>query len=111
MLNRYKVLIVEDSESLAAIFASYLGDANYDIRISTTLDQARRDWVEFEPEIVLLDLQLPDGNGLELLSAPELNQQAVDIIVMTASALMILPQGRFAQAPQTTCPNPLMRTA
>ncbi len=84
MLNRYKVLIVEDSESLAAIFASYLGDANYDIRISTTLDQARRDWVEFAPEIVLLDLQLPDGNGLELLSAPELNQQAVDIIVMTA---------------------------
>ena len=84
MVIRYKVLIVEDSESLAAIFSSYLGDERYDIRISTTLDQARRDWVEFAPEIVLLDLQLPDGNGLELLSGPELNKQPADIIVMTA---------------------------
>jgi two-component system repressor protein LuxO len=84
MVNRYKVLIVEDSESLAAIFSSYLGDDCYDIRISTTLDEARRDWAEFAPEFVLLDLQLPDGDGLELLSAPDLNKQAVDIVVMTA---------------------------
>ena len=84
MVIRYKVLIVEDSESLAAIFSSYLGDECYDIRVSTTLDEARRDWTEFAPEIVLLDLQLPDGNGLELLSAPEPNQPRVDIIVMTA---------------------------
>jgi two-component system repressor protein LuxO len=84
MVNRYKVLIVEDSESLAAIFSRYLGDECYEIRISTMLDEARRDRVEFAPEFVLLDLQLPDGNRLALLSAPELIKQAVDIIVMTA---------------------------
>jgi DNA-binding NtrC family response regulator len=84
MVNRYKVLIVEDSESLAAIFSSYLGDECYDICIFTTLDEAHRDWAEIAPEFVLLDLQLPDGNGLELLSCPELNSQVVDTVVMTA---------------------------
>lgn len=84
MASRHKVLIIEDSESLAAIFSSYLGEECYDILVSATLAEARRAWAEFAPDLILLDLQLPDGNGLELLSDPNLNSMASDVIVMTA---------------------------
>jgi len=84
MEHKPRILIVEDSESLAAIFSSYLGDEFYNLRVSTTLAEGRREWGIFTPDIVLLDLELPDGNGMELLVDTTLNIDAVDVIIMTA---------------------------
>jgi two-component system repressor protein LuxO len=84
MNNRHRVLIIEDSESLAAIFSTYLGEELYEVRISMNLKEARQDWESFMPDIVLLDLELPDGNGMELLSDPHLDTTRPDVIVMTA---------------------------
>ena len=84
MNNKHKVLIVEDSESLAEILSTYLADKLYEIQVSTNLRQARQDWKCFNPDIVLLDLELPDGNGMELLSDPHLDTTRPEVIVMTA---------------------------
>ena len=84
MNNKHKVLIAADSESLAEILSTYLADILYEIQVSTNLKQARQDWKCFNPDIVLLDLELPDGNGMELLSDPHLDTTRPEVIVMTA---------------------------
>jgi two-component system repressor protein LuxO len=84
MNSKHKVMIVEDSESLAEILSTYLAEKVYEIKVSTNLKEARQVWKSFKPDIILLDLELPDGNGMELLSDPLLDTSKLDVIVMTA---------------------------
>ena len=69
-----KALIVEDSATLCAIYEAYLGGLGLDIHIATTLDDAVSSLEGLTPDFILLDIELPDGNGLDLLaSAAALN--------------------------------------
>ena len=59
-----KTLIVEDSETLNAIYHAYLDGMGLDITAVTSLDAAL-ECVSGQPqELILLDVELPDGNGL-----------------------------------------------
>jgi len=84
MPHTQKILMVEDSESLSAIYGSYLDAAGYEIRHSASLKEARALWTSFRPEIVLLDVELPDGNGLDLLASHQTEADPADVIIMTA---------------------------
>lgn len=61
------VLYVEDDPSLHEILRQNIGD---DVRLSsaTSVATAREMMSEEGPDLVLLDLELPDGNGIELLA-------------------------------------------
>ncbi len=63
-----KALIVEDSSTLCAIYQAYLAGLGLEIHIATTLEDARASLRRLKPDFVLLDIELPDGNGLDLLS-------------------------------------------
>ena len=63
-----KALIVEDSSTLCAIYEAYLAGLGLEIHIATTLEDARASLRRLKPDFVLLDIELPDGNGLDLLS-------------------------------------------
>ena len=63
-----KALIVEDSSTLCAIYEAYLAGLGLEIHTATTLDDARASLSRLKPDFVLLDIELPDGNGLDLLS-------------------------------------------
>ena len=79
------LLMVEDSLSMAAIYKAYLKDSDYQIRIVTDLDSARIEFAQLQPDIVLLDVELPDGSGLSLID--EIKQDKTnhtEIIIMTA---------------------------
>ncbi|WP_137681696.1 sigma-54-dependent transcriptional regulator [Aurantiacibacter suaedae] len=62
------VLIVEDSASIALGYAAQLQSAGHDVDVSETLAEAHTALKRTAFDVVLLDLQLPDGNGLELLA-------------------------------------------
>ena len=66
-----RVLIVEDDEDAAQMMAALVADAGFTVTTAHTLRDARRHLALNSPELVLLDLQLPDGSGLALFDDPQ----------------------------------------
>jgi two-component system, NtrC family, response regulator HydG len=62
-----RVLIVDDEVDFADSTAQILRFHHHDVATAYTLGEARKVMAAFAPEIMLLDLMLPDGSGLELL--------------------------------------------
>lgn len=76
------VLVVEDEQLFARAVIKRLRQAGYLSEGVETLAAAREKSRAFSPDIVLLDMRLPDGNGLDLLG--ELVAKGVAVIAMTA---------------------------
>lgn len=62
------VLLVEDSELAALPLQLFLEDAGHRVTHAMSLADAVRQCVEQAPDLALLDLGLPDGDGLELFA-------------------------------------------
>lgn len=83
LLARATVLVVEDSESLRSLYLAYLRNQPWQTRGVGSAADAVASISEAEPTLVLLDLQLPDADDLELLTA--LREQAPQIGVVVAT--------------------------
>ncbi|SDV50997.1 sigma-54-dependent transcriptional regulator [Chitinasiproducens palmae] len=81
-------LIVEDDPNSLSGLAAILEADDFSVDTAATLAEAKRALSRFIPDIVLIDLNLPDGKGLDLL--PHLPLQppnaSVPVIVMTGNA-------------------------
>jgi putative two-component system response regulator len=62
-----RVLIVDDNPDDVEMLQRFLADEATAMRGLTDSAQAERTFQEFEPDIVLLDLHMPNPDGLELL--------------------------------------------
>ncbi|MCL1835835.1 MAG: response regulator transcription factor [Oscillospiraceae bacterium] len=60
-----RILIVEDELSLLRANMDFLTDLGYEVRAASTLADARRLLREAPPDLVLLDVMLPDGSGFD----------------------------------------------
>lgn len=72
LTNSPKILIVDDSESDRLSYVRYLESdlgRNYHIIEAKTLEEGLELWRSQQPDVVLLDINLPDGDGLEFLEA------------------------------------------
>jgi DNA-binding response OmpR family regulator len=80
---RPRVLFVEDEASISSPFSSALEREGFDPVVVPTLARARTEAARRAPDLVLLDLMLPDGDGREL--ARELRARSdVPINILTA---------------------------
>jgi two-component system, OmpR family, KDP operon response regulator KdpE len=61
------ILVVEDDEDTAEVVCTLLNDAGYTTTAVMTGDHALNEISQAKPDLVLLDLKLPDINGLEIL--------------------------------------------
>ena len=78
-----RALIVEDSTTLCAIYEAYLSGLGLEIHAVTSLAEAKKSVVLFRPDFILLDIELPDGNGLDLINAVDPLQPKPVTVVMT----------------------------
>jgi DNA-binding response OmpR family regulator len=62
----YRILLVEDDARLAAMVADYLGEAGFRPTVASTGAAAQRQLKREQFDAVVLDLMLPDMDGLEL---------------------------------------------
>ncbi|MDO9206503.1 response regulator, partial [Methylotenera sp.] len=76
-----KLLIVEDEVLFARAVMRQLQKAGYECEHVENLKDARSIIKQFTPDIVLLDMRLPDGNGMDLLL--EFVAKSIAVIVMT----------------------------
>ena len=62
-----KVLVVEDDREIRALLQSSLAVEGYDVQTAVSLSEATALLRHTPPDIVLLDLGLPDGDGVQLV--------------------------------------------
>jgi DNA-binding NtrC family response regulator len=75
-----KVLLVDDEPDFVAAASEMLQLHGHAVQTAERLENARRILSSYAPDVLLLDLMLPDGNGLELLE--ELRGSAVKRVVV-----------------------------
>lgn len=63
-----RILIVEDDDALRVALEHTLGTICRDIRTASTLAGAFREVAQAQPDIIILDLGLPDGDGTDLVN-------------------------------------------
>lgn len=78
------VLLVEDTPSLQMLYAAALKQAGHRVHLASTAAEALAQLVDCEADLVLLDLVLPDRDGLELMAEILAQRPAIQVIVMTA---------------------------
>ncbi len=78
-----RVLMVDDEPDVRLGFALYLAKAGFTVLEASSLDEARQVIVSNPVEGVLLDLNLPDGSGLDWIGEVRESQPGTAIIVVT----------------------------
>lgn len=87
-----KILIVEDSSTLCAIYEAYLDDTGYEVHAVETFTGALMALETLKPDLILLDIELPDGNGLDLLAETVLMTPKPAVVVMTGHGIEFADQ-------------------
>ena len=78
-------LIVEDDADSARMMATLVANEGFSAATAQSLRDARRQIALQQPDVVLLDLRLPDGNGMALLDDRELLGNS-EVVLMTGHA-------------------------
>jgi DNA-binding response OmpR family regulator len=79
-----KILIVDDNEDFRTLCRYELEDAGYEIVTAGTAAGAMESIREEKPDLVVLDIKLPDMDGLELLGRIKRMKDPVPVIMHTA---------------------------
>ncbi|WP_340108824.1 sigma-54 dependent transcriptional regulator [Pikeienuella sp. HZG-20] len=79
------ILLVEDTRSLAMLYESVLRSAGYEVECAYLAEEAAEKHKGAEGRLVLLDLMLPDGDGLDLLTDMRAADPGGKVIVVTAN--------------------------
>lgn len=79
-----RVLVVEDEPKLAALLADYLRAAGHEAECVADGREALQAWTERHHDLVLLDLMLPDANGLDLCRRWRAAHPALPLLMLTA---------------------------
>ena len=77
------VLLVDDDIKLGELLRSYLSNHGFGLTVCTTIQEGLRTLRAHEFDLVLLDIMLPDGDGLEACKKVRANS-SVPIIMLTA---------------------------
>lgn len=79
-----KILIIEDEVELAQSISEYLSGENYLCEAAATFDEAMNKTEVFDYDCILLDIMLPDGNGLKILEELKKQQKQDGVIIISA---------------------------
>ena len=81
--NRYKILVIEDEENLAAVLSTLLEGAGYQPIRAGTCALALTLYASHRPDLALLDLGLPDADGMRFLREVR-RENRTPVIVLSA---------------------------
>ena len=85
-----RLLIVEDDPVQRELLAAIFEDEPCKALVAGTLAETRRILQRFQPDIILLDYQLPDGNALELIRELRTEEPRPAVVVITSLSSVTL---------------------
>jgi DNA-binding NtrC family response regulator len=83
---KYKVMVVEDTSEIRDLLGTILKSGGYEPVLKANATELKDSLSGAEPDVMLLDLALPDGNGMELLPVVKKQWPYVQVIVLTGKA-------------------------
>ena len=86
MNNKYKILMIEDEQNISTFVKTAMEANDYHVLLASTCQQGVMMFSSHMPDLVILDLGLPDRDGLEFISAVR-ESSAVPIIVLSARTM------------------------
>ncbi len=78
-----RVLVVEDDREIRALLQSSLGVEGFEVQTAVSISEAAAMLAHSPPDLVLLDLGLPDGDGIDLVRLAR-RQSSLPILVVSA---------------------------
>ncbi|MGC9670479.1 response regulator transcription factor [Planosporangium sp. 12N6] len=79
-----RVLVVDDEPNIRALLSATLRLTGYDVRVAGAGQEALMAAAEFEPDLVVLDVMLPDLDGFEVAQRLRAARQPVPVLFLTA---------------------------
>ena len=83
--NKYKILLVEDETNIRNLVATMLETSGYQVIPAKTCSDAKTLYTSYLPDLIILDLGLPDMDGINLLEFVR-KDSLTPIIVLSARA-------------------------
>jgi len=91
MHERRKVLIIEDEVELCELLRNYFIKKEYDVHVSHTLNDGTHMINSLQPDIILLDNNLPDGTGWNMAGSM-LSESPNSYIIFISGYHPVLPE-------------------
>lgn len=93
--RRLRILVVDDDRDMVATLEAILGHEGHEVRGVYRVGDAKIAFEHFEPDVVLLDIGLPDGSGFTI--AQEIRERSD-----RACPLLIGLTGLYSDGPERT---------
>ena len=84
--NKYKILVIEDENNIRSFIETTLEAGGYHVLTAATCQQGIMMFASHVPDLVILDLGLPDADGLDFIDAIR-KESSVPIMVLSARTL------------------------
>jgi DNA-binding NtrC family response regulator len=78
------ILVIDDEEAICFAFARYFERRGFAVSVAATGKEGERQFAEARPDIVFLDVRLPDVNGLDVLERLRQIDARACVVVITA---------------------------
>lgn len=108
------VLIIDDDRNIQTTLEIHLEEMGFDVWKASTGTEGMDKFRVYKPDLVLLDLKLPDRQGLEILKEMVLEQTEAAIVIITAyatidTAVQAIKMGAFDYLPKPFTPAQITR--
>ena len=100
-----RVLVVDDDGAIRTVVREALRRAGHIVETAASVAEQRRLFASFDPQVLVTDVVLPDGNGLDIIPELLAKNPGLPIIVLSAqntftTALRATEQGAFDYLPK-----------
>jgi len=83
-MGKKKILVVEDEAHLAEGLKLNLSLKGYDVRVAVDGVSALRKWKEYQPDLMVLDIMLPELDGLSVLRQIRQEDERLPVLILSA---------------------------
>lgn len=100
-----RVLVVDDDAAIRTVVREALRRAGFSVETAASVAEQRKLFASFDPQVLVTDVVLPDGNGLDIIPEVLATNPGLPIIVLSAqntftTALRATEQGAFDYLPK-----------